>query len=103
MNFSHVTGGAGDDCEDCPLAPTKLILLMIGDIRNRVDVVPFVPFDIVTSSGARYHIRTRDHLGFNPKGTRVVVWFDDGGSAILAPLHITSLDVHSGVAENRAE
>ena len=68
---------------------------MISDIRQLVAAVPFLPFDIVTSSGQRYHVATPDHLNFNPKHTRVIVWFDDNSHVPISPLHITALEVQA--------
>ena len=65
---------------------------MIADIRHLLEAIPFQPFYIVTSSGIKYRIASRDHIGFNPQGSRVLVWFDDGSGAILAALHIVSLE-----------
>jgi hypothetical protein len=73
---------------------------MIGDVRKLLDQRPFVPFSVVTSAGQKYRIPTPDHAGFNPRGTRVVVWFDDDSSVTLSALHLTALEVdaHASVA-----
>jgi hypothetical protein len=65
---------------------------MIADIRKLLDVVPFVPFSIVTSSGKHYRVATPDHASFNPNGTRVIVYFDDDSHVAIAPLHISSIE-----------
>lgn len=75
---------------------------MIGDLQKQLGAVPFVPFEIVTSGGVRYPIPTRDHLNFNPKRTRAVVWFDDGSSVIISPLHVTALEVQPSGPQNGA-
>ena len=54
--------------------------------------VPFEPFAVVTSSGQHYEIPTRDHAGLNPKGSRVVIWFDDDSSITISSLHILALE-----------
>jgi hypothetical protein len=53
---------------------------------------PFEPFTIVTSSGNRYRIASADHAGVNPQGTRVVIWFDDGGGVTISGLHIAAIE-----------
>ena len=65
---------------------------MIGDIRQYLEAAPFEPFTIVTSSGTRYAVPTSDHAGLNPKGSRVVVWFDDESSVTIAGLHLVALE-----------
>ncbi|MGO9201171.1 MAG: hypothetical protein ACLQM8_11640 [Limisphaerales bacterium] len=65
---------------------------MIADIRQRLQAGPFEPFSIVTSSGNRYRVATADHAGVNPRGSQVVVWFDDESSVTLSGLHIVALE-----------
>jgi hypothetical protein len=65
---------------------------MIGDIRQHVEVAPFEPFTIVTTSGMRYPVATADHVGLNPRGSRVVVWFDDDSSVTISGLHIAAIE-----------
>jgi hypothetical protein len=65
---------------------------MIGDIRQHLGVAPFEPFTIVTTSGARYPVPTSDHVGLNPRRSRVVVWFDDDSSVTISGLHIAALE-----------
>jgi hypothetical protein len=65
---------------------------MITDIRQHLGARPFVPFVIVTSGGNRYRVATAEHAGIDPRGSRAVVWFDDGGSAIVAGLHVTAIE-----------
>ena len=64
---------------------------MIGDVRRHLEVAPFEPFTIVTTSGARYPVATADHVGLNPRGSRVVVWFDDDSSVTISGLHIAAI------------
>jgi hypothetical protein len=66
---------------------------MIRKIRQLLDARPFRPFIIHTSGGKEYRVPTTDHISFNPKGTDVVVYFDQGGLVAISPLHITSLAV----------
>ncbi len=65
---------------------------MIGDIRHHLEAAPFEPFTIVTTSGTRYSVATADHVGLNPRGSRVVVWFDDDSSVTTSGLHIAAIE-----------
>jgi hypothetical protein len=65
---------------------------MIEDVRHHLEAGPFEPFAIVTSSGHRYVVPSSDHAGINPRGNRIVIWFDDGGSVTLSALHITAVE-----------
>ena len=65
---------------------------MIGDIRQHLATTPFEPFTIVTSSGRRYPVPSADHANSNPKGTRVVVWFDDDAGVTIAGLHVAAIE-----------
>lgn len=67
---------------------------MTGEIRQFLSAAPFEPFSVVTSSGRHYTVPTRDHAGTNPKGSRVVIWFDDDSSITLSSLHIVALEKH---------
>ncbi|MFN2507226.1 MAG: hypothetical protein ABR589_00450 [Chthoniobacterales bacterium] len=71
---------------------------MVADILHLLEARPFVPFAIVTSSGQRYRVPTTDHIGFNPKRTRVIVYFDDDGHVPISPLHITAVEVEPASA-----
>jgi hypothetical protein len=53
---------------------------------------PFEPFAIITSSGHRYEVPTADHAQVSPKGSQVVIWFDNGGSLTLSMLHVVALE-----------
>ena len=64
----------------------------MDEIRDRLDANPFRPFTIVTSSGERYRVASRDHASIAPKKTRMIIWFDEGGSTLVASLHITAID-----------
>jgi hypothetical protein len=64
---------------------------MITDVRKRLDCVPFVPFVIRTSDGHEYSVPTVDHAKISPRGHRVVVFTDEDATAILGPLHISSI------------
>jgi len=64
---------------------------MIDEIRKRVQRVPFVPFSVRTSDGHEYSVPTVDDAFITPRGNRVVVVDDEGTTAILGPLHISSV------------
>ena len=65
---------------------------MIDDIKLRLEESVFRPFTIVTSSGARYHVASRDHVSFGPKQSRLIVWFDDDTSVLIAGLHMVAME-----------
>jgi hypothetical protein len=65
---------------------------MIGETWQRIEATPLEPFTIVTSNGRRYSVRSADHAGLNPRGTRVVVRFDDDGSLTIAGLHVAAIE-----------
>ncbi len=69
---------------------------MTPDIRQFLAAAPFEPFLIVTK---RYPVPSRDHAGINPRGSRVVIWFDDGGSVTVSALHIAAIE-KNGRSEN---
>jgi hypothetical protein len=71
---------------------------MIPDIRLRLSRRPFEPFLIVTSSRQRYRVASAEHAGIDPQGSRVVVWFDDGGSVEISGRHITALEKEASQA-----
>jgi len=71
---------------------------MIADIRQRLANRPFEPFLIITSSGHRYRIATAEHAAVNPRGSRVVIWFDDGSGVEISGLHIVALENESARA-----
>lgn len=68
---------------------------MGSEIRQCLHAAPFEPFTILTSGGERYAVPTADHASANPPGNRVVVWFNDGSSVMLASLHIVSIEKSS--------
>ena len=64
---------------------------MIADVRRRLERAPFVPFVIRTSDRHEYSVPTVDHAKISPRGNRVVVFTDEGATAILGPIHINSV------------
>jgi len=72
---------------------------MTPDVREHISTVPFEPFSIVTSSGHRFPVPSADHAGTNPRGSRVVIWFDDGGSVTISALHIAAVEKNGGAPD----
>ena len=64
---------------------------MIDEIKKRLQRVPFTPFSVRISDGHEYAVPTVDHAHISPRGNRVVVFDDEGTSAILGSLHITGV------------
>jgi hypothetical protein len=60
----------------------------------------FQPFSVVTNSGTRYHIKTRDHISFGPAQTLAkarkapwfVVWTDDLIARHVAADNVSSIE-----------
>ena len=73
---------------------------MIENIRQRLEMRPFEPFTVVTSAGKPYLVASPEHAGFNPKGTRVTIYFDDDSFVYLSALHIAA--VEQGTPTNAA-
>jgi hypothetical protein len=71
---------------------------MIATIRELLRARPFVPFYVLTSGGNRYRVGSPDHADINPKGSQVVIWFDDESSITLAGLHIVGLEKEAAEA-----
>jgi hypothetical protein len=69
---------------------------MIDEIRQRLRRVPFVPFSVRTSDGHEYAVPSVDHAHISPRGNRVVVFDDEGTSAILGPLHVNGIIEKNG-------
>ena len=69
---------------------------MIADIRHLLQAGPFEPFSIVTSSGDRHRIPSEDHAGIHPRGSRVVIWFDDDSGITVSGLQIVAIEKESG-------
>ncbi len=65
---------------------------MIEDIRQHLTARPFEPFLVVTRRGSRYRVTSAEHADINPRGSRVVVWFDDDSSVTVSGLHIVAIE-----------
>ena len=58
--------------------------------NGRPNTNPYA-FTVRTSDGHEYSVPTRDHAHISPRGNRVVVYDDEGTTAILGPLHINNV------------
>jgi hypothetical protein len=76
---------------------------MIETVREYLEERPFVPFTIVTTGGSRYRVATPDHSSISPPPRRVIVWTDRGGAAIIAGLHVASLEKDDTEKESRTQ
>ena len=65
---------------------------MISEVRELLLARPFVPFVVHTSGGNHYRVPTSEHAAIDPRGSRVVVWFDEGGSITVSGLHIAAVE-----------
>lgn len=65
---------------------------MVDPIRPLLEARPFVPFYVLTSGGNRYRVMSADHADINPRGTQVVIWFDDDSSIIVSAFHIVAVE-----------
>lgn len=65
---------------------------MIDDMRRLLGTRPFQPFVVVTTGGNRYPVPTAEHAGLSPRGTRLVIWFDDGSGVTVPGLHIGAVE-----------
>ena len=61
---------------------------MFFDVRRRLERAPFVPFLIRTSDGHEHSVPTVDYAKISPRGDRVVMFTDEGATAILGLIHI---------------
>lgn len=64
----------------------------MADVRQHLAAGPFEPFAIITSSGHRYRVSSADHAGIHPRGSRMVIWFDDDSSVTVSGLHIVAIE-----------
>jgi hypothetical protein len=64
----------------------------LGELQARLNAAPFVPFQIVLSSGKSYAVPTPDHLNITRLLRRVSVEYDDGTVAYINLLHVTAIE-----------
>jgi hypothetical protein len=69
-----------------------MFLFMIGIIQELLRARPFVPFYVLTNGGNRYRVESADHADINPRGTQIVIWFDNESGVTLAGLHIVGVE-----------
>lgn len=65
---------------------------MIAEITERLTTLPFQPFTIVTSSGQKYRVQSRDHAHISPTGKCVLVFLDNDASIVISGLHIVATE-----------
>ena len=76
-------------------------VVMIEDIRKRLDLTPFAPFAVRTADGHEYPFPTIDHIWLTPGGRRIVLSDDRGTTVVLPGLLISGL-VHTGNGDSSA-
>ncbi len=64
---------------------------MIAEARRLLEASPFVPFMVRTSDGREYQVPTADHAKLNPRGTYLIVFFDDDSHATISGLHLVAV------------
>jgi hypothetical protein len=65
------------------------------EMRRYANAVPFIPFEIVTTSGDRYQVLERLQLAM--AGTAIVLVLPKTGIQLLRKNQITALHVHEAV------
>ncbi len=65
---------------------------MVALIKQLLEARPFGAFHVLTSGGNRYRVASADHADINPKGSQIVIWFDDESSITLSALHIVGVE-----------
>ena len=69
---------------------------MIGEIRRLVGAQPFIPFTIHMGDGGAVRVPTHDHILVFPKGSRVIVSYDNDEWDVLSPLLMSRITIDSG-------
>ena len=64
---------------------------MMPEIRRLLESSPFKPFSVRTSDGREHAVPTADHAKLNPRGTYLVVFFDDDSHATVSALHLVAV------------
>ena len=64
---------------------------MIPEVRRLLEARPFEPFAVRTSDGREYTVPTSDHAKLNPRGTYLIVFFDDDSHATVSVLHLVAV------------
>ena len=67
--------------------------LILGQLLQKLEAMPFVPFAIVTSNGKRYDVPHADYVTVTRKLRRITWETDDPFvTAEINPLHIVTLE-----------
>lgn len=69
---------------------------MVGEIRRLLSARPFVPFTIHMGEGGAVRVPTYDHILVLPKGSRVIVSYDNDEWDVLSPLLMSRITVDNG-------
>jgi len=87
MNFSRMNGDQFNP-----------ITLVVSQLNRRLAEIPFRPFDIVMSNGARHAVPTPDHITITRLLRRIQVETDALHIAEINPLHVASIEDHQDAA-----
>ncbi|MSU65584.1 MAG: hypothetical protein EXS38_05670 [Opitutus sp.] len=74
------------------------VALVLGQLNKRLAAIPFKPFHIVMSNGARYMVPTPDHITITRLLRRIEVETDALHMAEINPLHVATIEVHQDAA-----
>jgi hypothetical protein len=74
------------------------LTLVIGQLNKRLAAIPFKPFDIVMSNGARHVVPTPDHITITRLLRRIEIETDALNMAEINPLHVASIEDHQDAA-----
>lgn len=74
------------------------LALVIGQLNKRLAAIPFKPFDIVMSNGARHVVPTPDHITITRLLRRIEIETDALNMAEINPLHVASIEDHQDAA-----
>ncbi len=66
--------------------------IMLGELNQRLNAAPFVPFLIVTSSGKSSAVPTPDHLTITRLLHEVFVERDDGSADAINLFHVVAIE-----------
>jgi hypothetical protein len=78
-----------------PFNPTTVV---VAQLNERLGAVPFKPFDIVMSNGARHVVPTPDHLTITRLLRRIHLESDTLHLVEINPLHVATIEDHQDAA-----
>ena len=78
-----------------PFNPTTVV---VAQLNERLGAVPFIPFDIVMSNGARHFVPTPDHLTITRLLRRIHLESDTLHLVEINPLHVATIEDHQDAA-----